>query len=622
MGVLGDVLLALAGVLAVAFAPLEGALVVLVAFWLLVPGLLSVPILPHIVLVNRLVLYALAMRMLLRGHQPGEARGSAFALTPAHGALGLLLAVWFFTGVGLTPAGESLNDNIHQWFLALDMAVLFVVVLAVARTLGTWKVVRAVAAVLTVSVAIAYYERITGHGWGSFFFSHLSARYQAPGAQPLQVRGGSHRATVNAQFALEYGWVLASLLPVLVVAAVRWSRSRLERASWLPRLAPLVPLAATVAVVFSGSRSAEVAGVAGLGVLVLLSGANRRLLAWAGLAALLGLAVLAVHPAFFTAAFTNGASDSVNIRLDRIPLLFSMVAGHPFTGQGFAFPPFGVDNGFVTVFITVGMLGLLAWIVLYVTAAHASLRGFRARRGSDDRLLAAACLVGVVELAVACATYDLVSTPESRWTLAVVLALSVATAERVTRPVRRRRAWAWRAVLPVAGIFAGSVAFVLAPVSASETLHYDTVVAWLNRTMDVPTSNFASQTLGRTGCDLMTAPETVVPGTEIDCLWSPAFYPLGDPTRLIVLVRGPTPASVAEEVTAAQVAIARGTYVRGGATGPITTGKPALAVTAPLIGGTAGLVLALIVPPWPWVTRTKRRRHDGEPTAVPARSGS
>lgn len=622
MGVLGDVLVSLVGVLAVVFAPLEAALVVLVAFWLLVPGLLSVPVLPHLVLVNRLVLYALAVRMLFRGGRPGEARGNAFALSPAHGALGVLLAVWFFTGLALAPSSESLNDNIHQWFLALDMAVLFVVVLAAARTLGTTKVVRAVAAVLTVSVAIAFYERITGHGWGHFFFEHLPSRYEAPGADPLQTRGGSNRVTVNAQFALEYGWILASLLPMLVVAAVRWSRARLRRGQWVTRLAPLAPLAAGVAVVFSGSRSAEVAGAAGVVVLLLLAGVNRRLLSWAGVAAALGVIVLVVHPSFFTAPFTSGATDSVNIRLDRIPLLFSLVAGHPFTGQGFSFPPFGIDNGYVSLFITVGMIGLVAWIAVYVAALHASLRGLRAGRGSDDRLLAAACVVGVFELAVACATYDVVSTPESRWTLVAVMALAVATAERVARPVLRRRAWAWRAVLPIAGIFGGLVALNVASTSAAVTLDYDTVISWVDHYSDGATSNYGSQVLGQTGCALMTSPEAVVPGTEIHCLWSPAYYPLGDPTRLIVLVRGPTRAAVAREVAAAQAALARGVYVRGGPTGPVTVGKPALAVTAPLIGGTVGLLTALVVPPWPWSRRRPRRTAGAGAMDVPVLQGN
>jgi hypothetical protein len=120
----------------------------------------------------------------------------------------------------------------------------------------------------------------------------------------------------------------------------------------------------------------------------------------------------------------------------------------------------------------------------------------------------------------------------------------------------------------------------------------------------------------------MTAPDVVVPGTEIHSLWAPVLYPLGDPTRIIVLVRGPTPGAVAREVSRAQAAVARGVYLRGGPTGPVTTGKPALAVTAPLIGASAGLMLALLVPPWPWVAAgvARRRARVGAPPAA-ARAG-
>ena len=193
MGVPGDLLLAVAGVVAVFAAPLEVAFVVLVAFWLLVPGTLPVPHGPHLVLVDRLILYAFAARLLLRGGRRGQASRGAFRLTGVHGALGVLVVVGFLDGVVLAPGGASVAGDLHAWVYMLDLALLFVVVLAVVRTIGLWPAARAVVALVMVAVAVGFIERLTGHGWSHFFFERLPANDLAPGAN-LLARGADTSA--------------------------------------------------------------------------------------------------------------------------------------------------------------------------------------------------------------------------------------------------------------------------------------------------------------------------------------------------------------------------------------------------------------------------------------------
>src|SRR5579872_5819775 len=158
MGVSGDLLLTLVGVLIVAFARLEIAFGGLVAFWLLVPGLLIVPHAPHLLLVDRAVLYAFACRLLFRrgGREP---RAAAYAPTPVHASIGVLLVVAFANGVVLAPPSVSLASDLDQWLGVLDLLVLLVVVTAVVRTLPRWLPVSIIAVALSVAALLGLWER-------------------------------------------------------------------------------------------------------------------------------------------------------------------------------------------------------------------------------------------------------------------------------------------------------------------------------------------------------------------------------------------------------------------------------------------------------------------------------
>ena len=605
MGAAGDLLLTLVGVLVVLFASIEVATGCLIAFWLLVPGLLIVPYAPHLLLVDRLVLYVFALRLVLRSGRTGQPNGRAFALTPVHGALAALLITAYTAGVLLAPRSVSLAGDLHAFLYVLDLVILFVVVLAAVRTIGVRRVVDLIVWGVLVAVIVGFVERATKFSWGQFFFKHLPASYTSPIAPgTLSVRGAAVRSQGAAQFALEYGWVLAMMLPLTVAATIRWSHGR---ESWR-KVMLLLPIAVFVAVVFSGARSAVIAAAVATLLFLIATGGDRRLLRWLGVVAAAALLVALFDPSLVTAPFTAGsATDPASVRLERLPFLFSLVVHRPFIGLGFngvsnVFG--GVDNGYALMYATIGVVGVTAWVVLLVTSSATTARTLWSPRGTDTRNVGAACLIGVIAVVFAMATYDLVSTLQSQWALVVLAAVGVAAAETVLRPERVRRRWGYRALLPLAGLGVGCLLFVSAPLASSQTFTIVLTAPWLDFTNGGPVNTYDGTALSNTLCGAVTSPDVVAPGTRVDCLQLGTIEPFAFPAEASVTVSGATPPAVNAEVRHAFDPIASHMQMTGDATQPVQTGRPAWATTAPFWCAVVGLLLMLLVPPVPLRRRT------------------
>ncbi len=617
MGVAGDLALALVAVALVVAAPLEVAFGTLLACWLLVPGTLAVPHLPHLLLLDRLVLWAFALRLLLRAGRPGEPPRAAYRLTPVHLAMGALLVAGLVCGVVLPAPTVSLAGDLHAWLYLLDMAVLLVVATAAIRTIGPRRVVRTLLGLVAVAVVVGLVERLTGHGWSHFFFEGLPANYLAPGAVGLGLRGSHVRSQGAAQFALEYGWVLAALLPLAVAGCMLALRRRPRRRGALAVVA--LPIGMAVGVVLSGSRGAEVAAAAGVLLVVVVAGAYRHLVRWWGAAVAAVAVVLVADPGFVTGPFASGAaSDPSSVRLQRLPELFSLVHD-PFTGLGFngltgTFG--GVDNAYALTYATIGMVGLVALVALLLTAAATCAPALTSPRGSERRLLGTACLLGVVGLAAAAATYDLVSTLQSEWAIILLAALGAAVAgpaAPVGAPDRARLLL--RAAVPAALAGVGLAVAALVPASAAQSLSVLTVAPYVS--VYAPPDVYYDTYLVDTLCAAVTDPSVSTPTTSVRCDQADAFFPLSPPGEAIVTVSGPSPAAVAAETRHAFGPIYRSMYMAGGPSGPVRVGKPAWAVTAPWWMGGLGLVAVLLVP-------ARRRRHGVDPVAgetVVARPG-
>jgi len=619
VGVAGDLLVVLALLGVALWAPLEAGFAAVVAAWLLVPGQLVVPHAPHVVLIDRVVLYGFLARLLWRLDRPGEPTGAAFALTPLHAAFGLLLAAAFVDGSVLIPPGASLAAGLHAWLALVDLAVLFVVTLAVARTVGLWRTARVVVGVLVVAAGVGLVERATGHGWSHFFFEGLPFKDLADGSAPLATRNGHVRSQGAAQFALEYGWVLALLTPLLAVAVRRWASRR--RAAGLA--GALAVVAVGLAIAFSSSRSALVAVAAGLGLLVVLAADRRLVVAGIGLGVLLALAV-AVHPALVTGPFTSGnLTDPLSVRTERLPVLFSLVAHRPFQGIGFfgdtsAYG--GLDDAYALLYANIGVVGLLAWCAVLATAAVGSLRALRAPRGSEARLVGVACAVGVAAVAVACAVYDAASTTQTPWALAALGGLGTAAGELASRRPLAARRWAWRAVLPIAGVGVGALVAVGAPVAFAETLTVYTGAPYVDAYAGNPVSQFTGATLANTLCGLVTGTAVTTAGTQVQCTPLTDVIVFAYPGAVVVTVRGPSAAAVRSEVRRAFTPAFDTMYLAGGISTPMQSGRPAWAVTAPLWAGAIGLGMALLLPPLtlPSLAALARGRRRRAPPTMPS----
>ncbi|MGH9028879.1 MAG: hypothetical protein ACRDV4_04615, partial [Acidimicrobiales bacterium] len=259
----------------------------------------------------------------------------------------------------------------------------------------------------------------------------------------------------------------------------------------------------------------------------------------------------------------------------------------------------GLDDAYALLYATLGVIGVIAWVALIVTAlAHLS-RTFRAPTASHERRLGAACAVGILCIAAACLNYDLVFTSESAWALVMLAALGCAAADSVPRPVRAKPRWALRALLPIGGTGLGVAVLALAPVTASEAISVFTVAPWV----DAMQGPRGGTELVNTLCPSVTDPDVVAPGTSVTCLDESSIYQADYPGLAVVTVRAATPGKVRQEVVRAFTPIYYHMPMEGGPTGTIQSGRPAWATTAPLTGGALGLGAMLLFPP-----RRRRRR--------------
>ncbi len=201
------------------------------------------------------------------------------------------------------------------------------------------------------------------------------------------------------------------------------------------------------------------------------------------------------------------------------------------------------------------------------------------------------------------ATYDLVSTLQSQWTLAVLAALGVAAAEAVPRPERARRRWGYRALLPLAGLGVGCLIFVSVPLTSSQTFTVILTAPWLDYTNGGPVDAYAGTALSDTLCGALTSPDVVAAGTGVNCLQLDTIQPFAFPADASVTVSGATPAAVTAEARHAFAPLASHMQMTATATQSVQTGRPAWAETAPFWCAVVGLLLMLLVPPLPFWRR-------------------
>ncbi|QEO15039.1 O-antigen ligase domain-containing protein [Agromyces intestinalis] len=255
----------------------------------------------------------------------------------------------------------------------------------------------------------------------------------------IQVRGSFVRAAGTAVHPLEYATVLAICLPLALAYAMVGEHSKRNGLFHLRLWLPLLVIASATLV--SASRSALLGF--GVGLIAMLPALPRRARGYTLLAtAVLVAAVIVVFPgmfgtmmSMFTGVSTEPSAISRTTGLARAP---GFIAVSPLVGAGLGtfLPRYYIfDNQWVLLAVEIGLLGVLAFASLLLTAMWSAWAARRASAEHDvlqfGQGLVAACLTAAVLMI----GFDALSFPMSASILFLVIGLcgalrAVADADR------------------------------------------------------------------------------------------------------------------------------------------------------------------------------------------------
>jgi O-antigen ligase len=238
----------------------------------------------------------------------------------------------------------------------------------------------------------------------------------------LLSRGGFPRPAGTAIHPIEYGVILAMLLPLtLHVGFYQSYRGKIVR--WLPAaaVAGIIPL--------TSSRSAYLGAVIALVVCLIGWSRQRRLLVLGtGLAGL--LAMMVVTPNLLNSIigmFTGAAEDpSITSRTDSFSLAFDFIANNPLFGRGLGtfLPKYRIfDNQYLLLLVTIGIVGTLAFLALGITAFTTMITLRTTLRDEASRDLAMAIAAAVAAGFSCLFMFDAFAFPMTMGTLFLILGL-------------------------------------------------------------------------------------------------------------------------------------------------------------------------------------------------------
>lgn len=574
--VVGAAALALAAFL----RPPRDALIVLVGTVVLVPGSLTLPGAPGVLTVHRLVLLGAAagvVRCCRRGELPWEVLrppALVFRLLLVVGVLGVL-------GVGLLQPQTDAAAAARNWqALAVQVPFLLVWVVLV-RACDDLATAAAVLVVATVaSGGIALLEAASGTSYARLWFHAVPALLTSDQAQVLATRGGHVRVRAAADFTLAFAWVTTAVVPLLLVLAALRRRAR-------PALLAVALPVLVTAVVLTYSRTVVLPLLL---VVVLLGLLLRDRAVRTAAAAVLGAAAVALLTSStlsgqFTAAVDVG---SIDVRVQRLPVVGGLVAGHPWTGLGISgLASHGImatDSSYLLSYAEVGVLGLAAFVAVLVSAVGESLLAVRTAV-RPERLVAFAAALGLVVLAAGAFTFDTFSTPAAAETFWLLAALALVAQDGRPRP--------WPplgARLRLAGVGAAFLLGLLlrasAPTHVAQTWQFESLLPY---PATVAAATYTGTEIRTTFCKL--AHEALPPRT-VTC------QAIGDaPGQGLLRLQAGSEAGVRAEQTRVLEAAARVRQLSRltlMSRGPAVTGTPTGMRTAP--GWLPVLVAGLLLP--------------------------
>lgn len=239
----------------------------------------------------------------------------------------------------------------------------------------------------------------------------------------LSTRGGYVRPAGTAIHPIEYGVILAMVLPVtLHVAFQHTHRHVLLR--WAPAAAVALILPLT------SSRSAYLGALIALVVCLIGWTRERRLrVIGVGVIGLLAMTVLA--PNFLNSIiglFTGAGEDpSITSRTDSFALALEFIERNPLFGRGLGtfLPKYRIfDNQYLLLLVTVGIVGTMAFLALGITAAITTIRLRTRLRDESSRDLAMALTAAICAGFSCLFMFDAFAFPMTMGTLFLALGLA------------------------------------------------------------------------------------------------------------------------------------------------------------------------------------------------------
>lgn len=228
----------------------------------------------------------------------------------------------------------------------------------------------------------------------------------------VAVRGVFTRASGTSIHPLEHATALTAALPLAIAVAMHPGRARSRSGATAWWSAFLIALGSVLAV----SRSAIIGfGVAVLFTIPGLPRQLRRVLIGAGVL-IAGAAVVALPGLLTTmiSLFSPSGDASTKSRTDALARVPEFIAASPVYGTGFGtfLPRYYIfDNEWVLMLLELGILGLLAFVSLFIAAVASTVDASRIMTDPQLRLAGRALAASVLAIAVVFAFFDGLSFP-------------------------------------------------------------------------------------------------------------------------------------------------------------------------------------------------------------------
>ncbi|HUY51594.1 MAG TPA: O-antigen ligase family protein [Streptosporangiaceae bacterium] len=348
--------------------------------------------------------------------------------------LAFFLAVLASVVAGMTRAITQVEA------LSADRGVIGVIawaglVVVVSRSVTTYgqldKLLRRAVVFGAVVGAIGIFEYYSGINVTNYI--HIPGLSLRVDINTLQGRNGLNRPSSTAIQPIEFGIVMAMLLPFALQQAFDSARTGGRIRKWLPVV--LIGFAIPITV----SRSGIVGALVGLIFLVPTWKPQRRrsflaaCLVGLGAVKLAAPGLLGTLITYFSGLFGGGnvaagTDVSVGTRTADYSAAWQYIVQRPFFGRGFAtFLPQVyryTDNEYLHAMIEIGFVGLVVLLLVYLVGMHCAAAGRRRTQDEGRRDFGQAVVSSIVVAAVGSATFDSLSFPMYTGVLFLILGIA------------------------------------------------------------------------------------------------------------------------------------------------------------------------------------------------------